>query len=210
MIRHAALPVPILAVIPVIAAAMIPVRPEHLKTTPVPMLLRPSAVRAATGVKTVRPARPIGTVLMSDLLNAVAAILVPIPVLPAQRAVFPVPETTSPRVFLQPNAVPAVMNADITLTVPQQIKIVLTVVHMKTLAENAPAVSPVPTAVLQDQLLSLAPAGRRKKLSGQPNAAILAINARKIMIRMNVHQKKEPFMAKIIGAEQWIISREII
>ena len=64
MIRHAALPVPIPADIPVIAAAMIPVRPEHLKTTPVPMLLRPSAVRAATGVKTVRPARHIGTVLM--------------------------------------------------------------------------------------------------------------------------------------------------
>ena len=39
---------------------------------------------------------------------------------------------------------------------------------------------------------------------------VLAINARKIMIRMNVNQKKEPIMAKIIGAEQWIISREII
>ena len=80
----------------------------------------------------------------------------------------------------------------------------------KTHAENVPAVIPVPTAVLQDQLLSLAPADRRKKLSGQPNAEILAIHARKIRIRMNVHQKKEPFMAKTIGAEQWIISREII
>ena len=82
MIRHAALPVPIPAVILVIAAAMIPVRPERQKTIPVPMLLRPSADHAATGVKTVRPARLTGTVLMSDLPNAVAAILVPIPVLP--------------------------------------------------------------------------------------------------------------------------------
>ena len=48
------LPVPIPAAIHVIAAAMIPVRPAKLT----------------------------GTVLMSDLQNAVAAILVPIPVLP--------------------------------------------------------------------------------------------------------------------------------
>ena len=93
MIRHAGLPVPILAVILVIAAAMIPVRPERQKTIPVPMLPQPSAVRAATDVKTVRPARPTGTVLMSDLQNAVAAILVPIPVLQvpvAEPAVLPV------------------------------------------------------------------------------------------------------------------------
>ena len=93
MIRHAAFPVPIPAVIPVIAAAMIPVRPERQKTIPVPMLPQPSAVRAATGVKTVRPARLTGTVLMSDLQNVVAAILVPIPVLPvpvAGPAVLPV------------------------------------------------------------------------------------------------------------------------
>ena len=110
MIRHAVLPVPILAVIPVIAAAMIPVRPEHLKTTPVPMLLRPSAVRAATGVKTVRPARPIGTVLMSDLRNAVAAILVPIPVLPvpvAEPAVLPV---MTRFMSVRPNAAQAAMD----------------------------------------------------------------------------------------------------
>ena len=178
MIRHAALPVPIPAAILVIAAAMIPVRPEHLKTTPVPMLLRPSAVRAATGVKTVRPARPIGTVLMSDLLNAVAAILVPIPVLPAQRAVFPAPETTSPRVFLLLSAEPAAMNADVTPIVMQPIKIVIMVVLPQTLAVSALPASPVPTAVLQDQLLSLAPAGRRKRLSGQLNAETLVTNAK--------------------------------
>ena len=93
MIRHAALPVPIPAVIPVTDVAMIPVRPERQKTIPVPMLPQPSADHAATDVKTVRPARPIGTVLMSDLLNAEAAILVLIPVLPvpvAEPAVLPV------------------------------------------------------------------------------------------------------------------------
>ena len=178
MIRHAVLPVPILAVIPVIAAAMIPVRPERQKTIPVPMLLRPSAVRAATGVKTVRPARPTGTVLMSGLPNAEAAILVPIPVLPAQRAVFPAPETTSPRVFLQPNAVPAVMNADIILIVTLLLNLVIMVVLPQTLAVSALPASPVPTAALQDQLLSLAPAGRRKRLSEQLNAETLVTNAR--------------------------------
>ena len=108
MIRHAALPVPIPAVIHVIAAAMIPVHPEHLKTTPVPMLLRPSADHAATGVKTVRPARPIGTVLMSDLPNAEAAILVPIPVLRvpvAEPAVLPV---MTRFMSVRPNAAQAV------------------------------------------------------------------------------------------------------
>ena len=178
MTRHAALPVPIPVVIPVIAAAMIPVRPERQKTIPVPMLPQPSAVRAATDVKTVRPARPTGTVLMSDLPNAEAAILVPIPVLQAQRAVFPVPETTSPRVFLQPSAGPAAMNADITPIVMQPIKIVIMVVLPQTLAVSALPASPVPTAALQDQLLSLAPAGRRKRLSEQLNAETLVTNAR--------------------------------
>ena len=104
----AGLPVPILAVIPVTDVAMIPVRPERQKTIPVPMLPQPSAVRAATDVKTVRPARPIGTVLMSDLLNAEAAILVPIPVLPvpvAEPAVLPV---MTRFMSVRPNAAQAV------------------------------------------------------------------------------------------------------
>ena len=108
MTRHAVLPVPIPVVIPVIAAAMIPVRPERQKTIPVPMLPQPSAVRAATGVKTVRPARPTGTVLMSDLQNAVAAILVPIPVLPvpvAEPAVLP---AMTRFMSVRPNAAQAV------------------------------------------------------------------------------------------------------
>ena len=80
MIRHAALPVLIPAAILVIAAAMIPVR----------------------------PARPIGTVLMSDLPNAEAAILVPIPVLPvpvAEPAVLPV---MTRFMSVRPNAAQAV------------------------------------------------------------------------------------------------------
>ena len=108
MIRHAALPVPIPAVIPVTDVAMIPVRPERQKTIPVPMLPQPSAVRAATDVKTVRPARPTGTVLMSVLQNAVAAILVPIPVLQvpvAEPAVLPV---MTRFMSVRPNAAQAV------------------------------------------------------------------------------------------------------
>ena len=104
------LPVPIPADIPVIAAAMIPVRPERQKTIPVPMLPQPSAVRAATDVKTVRPARPTGTVLMSDLQNAVAAILVPIPVLQvpvAEPAVLP---AMTRFMSVRPNAVQAAMD----------------------------------------------------------------------------------------------------
>ena len=210
MIRHAVLPVPIPAVIHVIAAAMIPVRPEHLKTTPVPMLLPPNAVRAATDVRIVHPAKLTGTVLMSDLRNAVAVITALILAVPERKAALPAQVIMYQRAFLLPNAVPAVMNADITPIVTLLPNHALTAVLIQTLAVSAHPASPVPTAVLQDQLLSLAPVDRRKRLSGQLNAETLVIHARKIMIRMNVHQKKEPIMAKIIGAEQWIISREII
>ena len=211
MTRHAALPALISAVTAVIAAAMIPVRLERQKIIPVPMLLRPSVDHVVTGVKAVRPVQvPLIPVHMQDLPNAEAVITALILAVPERKAALPAQVIMYQRGFLLPNAVPAVMNADIILIVPQQIKIVIMVVHIQTLAENAQAASPVPTAVLQDQLLSLAPAGRRKRLSGQLNAETLVIHARKIMIRMNVHQKKEPIMAKIIGAEQWIISREII
>ena len=98
--------------------------------------------------------------------------------LPEQKAACPVPETTSPRVFLQPNAELAAMNADITPIVMQPIKIVIMVVLPQTLAVSALPASPVPPAVLQDQLLSLAPAGRRKRLSEQLNAETLVTNAR--------------------------------
>ena len=59
-------------------------RLERLKTTPALMLLPPNAVLVATDVKTARPAKPIGTVLMSGLLSVAAVIPVPIPVLTVQ------------------------------------------------------------------------------------------------------------------------------
>ena len=136
-------------VIPVIAAAMTLVRPEHLKTTPVLMLPRPSAVPAVTGVKTAHPEKLTGTALMLALPNAEAAIHVPIPVLPEQKAAFHVPETTSPRAFLLPNAVPVVMNADITPIVTLLLNLVLTVVLPLT-----PAVSVLP-ATLSRRFLAL-------------------------------------------------------
>ena len=179
MTRHAALPVLIPVAILVIAAAMTIVRPELLKIIPAPMLLRPSADHVVTGVKAARPVQvPLIPVLMPRLPNAAAVIDAPIPVLPEQRVAFPVQETMSPRVFLLQNAVPAAMNADITLTVPQQIKIVIMVVLIRTLAVSAHPASLAPTAALQDQHLFLAPAGRRKKLSEQLNAAVLVTNAR--------------------------------
>ena len=112
MIRHAALPVPIPAVIHVIAAAMIPVHPEHLKTTPAPMLQQPNAGQPVVTVKTVLPAVPHIPVHTPVLPNAVAVITAPIPVLPAQKAAFPVPETMSPHAFLLLNAAQDVTNVD--------------------------------------------------------------------------------------------------
>ena len=78
--------------------------------------------------------------------------------LPEQKAACPVLETTSPRVFLQPNAEPAAMNADITPIVMQPIKIVIMVVLPQTLAVSALPASSAPTSVLQYQLLSLSSA----------------------------------------------------
>ena len=177
MIRHAALPALISAVTPVIAAAMIPVRLERQKIIPVPMLLRPSVDHVVTGVKAVRPVQvPLIPVLMPRLPNAEVVITALILAVPERKAALPAQVIMYQRGFLLPNAVPAVMNADIILIVPQQIKIVIMVVHIQTLAENAPAVIPVPTAALQDQHMFLAPADRRKRLSGQLNAETLVIN----------------------------------
>ncbi len=143
MTPHAVLPVPIPAVTPVIAAAMIPVRPELLKTIPVLMLLRPNAVHVATGVKAARPVQVLLIqVLMPRLPSAAAAILVPILAVPEQRAVFPVPETMSPHVFLPPSVVPAAMNADITPIVTLLPNHVITAVLLRTLAANVHHASP--------------------------------------------------------------------
>ena len=65
------LPVPIPAVIPAIAAAMIPVRPGLLKTIPDLIQQQPSAGQDVTDVKTVLPAALLIPVLMSDLPNAI-------------------------------------------------------------------------------------------------------------------------------------------
>ena len=117
MIRHAALPVPIPAAIHVIAAAMIPVRPEHLKTTPVPMLLRPSAVRAATGVKAARPVQvPLIPVLMPRLPNAAAVIDAPT-VVPAVPVAEPAARPVMTRFMsVRLNAAQAAMDVRSTLT----------------------------------------------------------------------------------------------
>ena len=116
MIRHAALPVPIPAVIPVIAAVPTNV-PADLNIIPVLMPARLSAGQLAITVKTALPAVLLTPVHTQVLPNAEAAITALILALPEQRAAFPAPETTSPRVFLQPSAEPAVMNADIILIV---------------------------------------------------------------------------------------------
>ena len=68
------LPVPIPAVTPAIAAAMIPVRPGLLKTIPDLIQQQPSAGQDVTDVKTVLQAVPLTPALTLDLLNAVLVI----------------------------------------------------------------------------------------------------------------------------------------
>ena len=109
MIRLAALPVPILADTPVINVVLMTVRQERLKTTQVLMLLQPNAVPAATDVKTARPAKLIGTVLMSVLPNAAAAIPVPTTVLQVPVAVQAVLPAMTRFMSVRPNAETAVM-----------------------------------------------------------------------------------------------------
>ena len=89
MIRHAALPVPILAVIPVIAAAMIPVLPV------------PVAGPAA---------RPVMTRFMSDLQNAaqaVTAVRSIITLIPARTAIRPQAALVITGMISRQNPVPA-------------------------------------------------------------------------------------------------------
>ena len=137
MTPHAVLPVPIPVAIPVIVVAMILVRPELLKTIPVLMPVQQNAVPDATDVKTVRPERPTGTALMSDLPNAAAAIHVPILAVPEQKAAFPAQVIMYQRGFLLPNAVPDAMNADIIQIVTLLLSHALTAVLPRTLAVSA-------------------------------------------------------------------------
>ena len=117
MIRHAALPVPILAVIPVIAAAMIPVRPERQKTIPAPMLQQPNAGQPVVTVKTALPAVLLTPVLMPELRNVVPVITVPIPAVPVRSPCLVLGMKTK-SAYLQQNAEPAAMNVNIIPIVP--------------------------------------------------------------------------------------------
>ena len=110
-------PVPMPADIPVTAVAMTIVRPERLKTIPVPYLLIPNAVHLVTDVKTVLPEVLLIPVLTSDLPNAGLVMLVPIPVGQVLNPSLVLrPKTRFG--FLLPNAAPVVMNANITQIVP--------------------------------------------------------------------------------------------
>ena len=79
----AALPVPTLAAILVIAVVPMNV-PEGQRTTAVLMLQQPNAGQLVVTVKTVLPEVPHIPVLMSDLPNAVTVIPVPIPAVPVR------------------------------------------------------------------------------------------------------------------------------
>ena len=104
------LPVPMIAVIPVINAATIPVRPGLLKTTPELILRRLNAVHLVIVVKTVLPEALLIPVLTSALLNAGLAMLVMIPV---KQVLLPltVRQHKIKSAFLLPNAEPLVILA---------------------------------------------------------------------------------------------------
>ena len=110
-------PVPMPADIPVTAVAMTIVRPERLKTIPVPYLLIPNAVRPVSVVKTVLPAALLIPGLMSGLPNAGLVTLVPTP---AER-VLNLSLALRPRIrlkFQQPSAEPLVILVKLIRIVP--------------------------------------------------------------------------------------------
>ena len=144
MTRPAALPVLTPAVIPVTDVAMIIVRQERLKTTRVLMLLQPNAVPAATDVKTARPAKLTGTVLMSGLPNAAAAIPVPTDVLPVPVAVQAVLPAMTRFMSGRPNAETAVMDVkSIIILIPARQDIDLLAVLVLTDMRQLPNLVPV-------------------------------------------------------------------
>ena len=113
----ALLPVPTPADIPVINVVMTTVRPERLKTIPVPYLLIPNAVRPVSVVKTVLPAAHLIPGLMSGLPNAGLVTLVPTP---AER-VLNLSLALRPRIrlkFQQPSAEPLVILVKLIRIVP--------------------------------------------------------------------------------------------
>ena len=136
----AALPVPTLAAILVIAVVPMNV-PEGQRTIPAPMLQQPNAGQPVVTVKTALPAVLLTPVLMPELRNVVPVITVPIPAVPVRSPCLVLGMKTK-SAYLQQNAEPAAMNANITLTVPQQIKIVIMVALIQTLAVNVHSARP--------------------------------------------------------------------
>ena len=96
---------------------------------------KPNAERSAITVKTALPAILLTQVLMPELRNVVPVITVPIPAVPVRSPCLVLGMKTK-SVFLIPNAGHPAINANITLTVPQQIKIVIMVALIQTLAVN--------------------------------------------------------------------------
>ena len=118
-----ALPVPVLlpvlmpAAIPVTVVVMTTVRPERLKTIPVPYLLTLNAEQPVSVVKTVLPAALLIPGLMSGLPNAGLVTLVPTP---AER-VLNLSLALRPRIrlkFQQPSAEPLVILVKLIRIVP--------------------------------------------------------------------------------------------
>ena len=110
-------PVPMPAAIPVTVVVMTTVRPERLKTIPVPYLLILNAVRPVSVAKTVLPAAHLIPALMSDLQNAGLVTLVPTP---AGRVLNP-SLVLRPRIrlkFQQPSAEPLVILVKLIRIVP--------------------------------------------------------------------------------------------
>ena len=118
-----------------------PVRDARKNIIPEAKPEKPNAERSAITVKTALPAILLTPVLMPELRNVVPVITVPIPAVPVRSPCLVLGMKTK-SVFLIPNAEPAAMNVNITLTVPQQIKIVIMVALIQTLAVNVHPASP--------------------------------------------------------------------
>ena len=147
--------VPIPAAIPVIAVVPMNV-PEGQRTTAAPMLQQPNAGQPVVTVKTALPAVLLTPVLMPELRNVVPVITVPIPAVPVRSPCLVLGMKTK-SVFLIPNAGHPAINANITLTVPQQIKIVIMVALIQTLAVNVHPANPNRLSTAQEPIMPDSP-----------------------------------------------------
>ena len=116
MTLHAALPVPIPAVIHVIAAVPTNI-PEGQRTTPAAKPVQLSAGRLAVTVKTVLQEAVLTPILMPALPNAELVIIVPIIAGP-DKSLFLALQIITKYACLLPNAAPDVIPASIILIVP--------------------------------------------------------------------------------------------